>query len=224
MMIMANSTTQRDPITFTNNAFEVGVVIRSFLDGVYSSSMEDCTHYLKANSTKYVIDFARKWECQGVLDMIELVVRLNIRGYKGIVTETFGLLELFLLAVKLERYELAGDCLRDREGERWSNDKNDENDECNEDKSSLANVQSDQRVDGWTDLDSIPEFSVFDLTASNYEDFLEIPSNIVWALMRANQLAKLNTNGKDFKDNLGDGFVKLMRLGCKCPCVLQQIS
>ena len=220
MISMATSSIQRDTITFTDDNFEVGVVIRSFLDGVYSSSMEDCTNYLKVNSTMYVIDFARKWECQVVLNMIELVVKLNLGGREGIKEFDFDSLDLFLLAVKLERYQLAGDCLRDRKSSHWGND---EVASLN-DTSLSPNVRSDQQVTGWDDLDSIPEVSVFDLSASHYRDFLQVPPNIVWALMRANRLAKAHTNGQDFKDNLGDEFVKLMRLGCKCPCVLQQMS
>jgi len=206
MLSIANSTIQRDPITFTDDKLEVGPVIRSFLDGVYSSSMEDCANRLKANTTKYVVDFARKWECQGVLNMIELVVRLNIRGLKDIKPVPFHLFDLFLLAIKLERYELAGDCLRDRDGQQWGINEGEEDDHDENDKRDNylpANLQSDQRVDGWLHLQAGAGISVFDLSASHYEDFVEIPPNIVWALMRANRLAKINANGKDFEDNLG---------------------
>jgi len=187
---------QRNPITFTDDKFEVGLVIRSFLDGVYSNSMEGCADRPNVSSTKFIVDFARKWECQGVWDMIEHVVRVNIRGYQSIDTSLCDSFDLFLLAVKLERYELAGECLRQPRVQFW-----DASDQPfpEYDPPLSPNVQSDQQVAGWEDLKPIPGISVFDLCSSCHLDFLEIPPNIVWALLRASYLAKINTNGKDFE-------------------------
>lgn len=210
MISMAASSTQRDPITFTDDKFEVGVVIRSFLDAIQNSRIDDCANTLVVNSSMYVVDFARKWECQGVLDMMERIITSQLRGYATRV-EVCDLLDLFLLATKLERYDLAGDCLRTE----LVTTRDDQGSVHLCDSSLSPNRQSEQPVEGLQTFGSIQGASVFDLGASCYLDFLQFQPSVVWALLRSNHHAKNNTNGKKFEQNLGDEFVKLRRVARK---------
>ena len=216
---MATSSTQRDAITFDNDDFEVGVVIRLFLDAIYTGSMEDCADSLRVNSTMHVVDFARKWECQGVLDMIGRIVKNDLNRYIGYRasdnvdgSEKFDLLDLFLLAVKLELHEVAGDCLRQRPGTEWGSCDT----SAEPDRSTLEpNTLSEQPVESLKSLDSIAGFSVFTLAASPYAYFLKLQPNIVWALLRSSHLAMNNINGKAYEERFADEFVRIMRLACK---------
>jgi hypothetical protein len=99
---MATTTAKRDHITFTDEKIEVGVVIRVFLDTIYTWVL-DVGDRTTSNSNLYLIDFAIKWECQPILDMVERNVKLEL-----IPNAKADMFDLFLMAIKMSKYELAG--------------------------------------------------------------------------------------------------------------------
>lgn len=215
MIAMATTNNQRDPITFTDIQVEVGVVVRLFLDAIYTRAIEGVGLSEYTNSTIHLIDFARKWECQEILDMIERDIRFNISA-----DDRRDLFDQFLLAIKMEKYELAGHCLRCDPPMIWNNDPVDGSGEWD---GLVLYAKSDQTVKAFQNLDPIAESSVFDLTASAYSNFLSLPPNIVWTLLRSSHLARIDAGGDTYECKLGNEFVKLMRLGCEYQIIIHYI-
>jgi hypothetical protein len=210
MISMATSTTQQNPVTFTDDKFEVGIVIRLFLDAVYTGVVDDFANTDNVNSTMYVIDFARTWECQWLLNAVERCVDFNLSKLDETECPDYDNFDLFRIAVKLERYELAGACIRAKSGLVW----NDEIKTLSSDTLS-PNFTSAQPVRALSDLQPIEGASVFDLSAGPCTILLELPPNVAWALLRSNHIANTKDNGNSIEGNHADEFVKIMRLACE---------
>jgi len=209
MISLAPASTHRNPIAFPDESFEVGIVVRAFLDAIYTGAIDDCTYRDNINVTMYLVDFARKWECQMLIDSIERVVKFDVHVLGGQPCANCDEVDLFLLAVKLNRYELAGRCLRTEPATVW----NEEVRFLPADSLS-PNLQSDEPVTALSKMHPIEGVDIFDLSAGSYSLFLELSPNIVWILLRSTYLAKKSENGKSFRINLGDEFVKLTRVAC----------
>jgi hypothetical protein len=63
MISVATTPTQRDPITFTDKELESGIVIRLFLDYIYTGQIKGIGHQDETNTILVLIEFAKKWEC-----------------------------------------------------------------------------------------------------------------------------------------------------------------
>jgi hypothetical protein len=102
MISLATTPTQRDPITFTDKVAESGKAVRLFLDYIYSGHIEVIGDMYETNMILALIEFAKKWECPTIFDTIEQKIKLNI-GKVG-----YDQFEHFLMAVCMDKYELAG--------------------------------------------------------------------------------------------------------------------
>lgn len=203
MISMATTTTQRDPITFTDENIEVGVVIRIFLDTTRTWVL-DVEDRATANSNLHLIDFAIKWECQPILDTVERNLKLELAPHAN-----SAMFDLFLMSIKISKYELAGQCLKRISLWKAEDTSFEMHDRLSRD---FASDHSLPLVKG----ESIDGASVFDLSASDTQTFLSIPPIIVCVLLRASRLAREDIRGNiPFNDKLGDHFVKIMREACK---------
>jgi hypothetical protein len=155
--------------------------------------MKDVGECDQARVALYLIDFARKWECQPILEMIERGIACNIRE------PTRGdLFEQFLLAFDLGKYELAADCLRYQPAMNW-----------------VLSEPSAADTRALSDLPALGGHNVFDLSASHYSIFTDVPSEAVWALLRSWNIAKNTSSEEAFETVLGDEFLKIMRMARK---------
>ena len=166
MISMATTTTQRDPITFTDENIEVGVVIRIFLDTIHTWVL-DVGDRATANSNLHLIDFAIKWECQPILDMVERDLKLELAP-----DANSAMFDLFLMSIKISKYELAGQCLKRISLWKAEDTSFEMHDRLSRD---FASDHSLPLVKG----ESIDGASVFDLSASDTQTFLSIPPIIV---------------------------------------------
>jgi hypothetical protein len=202
-MSMATTTTQRDSVQFTDEKIEVGIIIRVFLDAIYNRTLDEVGREGQANLYLGLIDFAKKWETQVIMSMIEVQVELHIRRPEG-----YDLFDLFLLTVKIQSFELAAECLR--LSASWS----DVASTASTDDLAI-NYQSDEPLPNV--LEPIPGASVFDLSASEQESFLSLPPTIVLVLLRASRLAKEKSQDqRPYETRFGDEFLEIMRKACKC--------
>lgn len=201
MIQVATSTTQKDPITFTDEEMENEDTIEAFLDVIYTWSIENLGNSDYTSLHLNLISFARKWECQTILEMVERGIEIDVAG--GAKCDVF---EHFLLAISFGKYELAAECLRDRPGMKWSQ-------QPWVIRSPLSSTTEEQR--SMCQMGPIGGHSVFDLSASAYESFADIPLEVIWALLRSWNLARSSTDNKPFETKLGDEFVKIMRTACE---------
>jgi hypothetical protein len=199
---MATTTTQRDPITFTDGQMENEKAITAFLDVIYTWSIKDVGHEDSVGNI-HLIEFARKWECQPIIEMISRDITYNIKRPKP-----GDIYEQFLLAIGMDNYELAADCLRYRPIMPWSG-------EPSANPPDPVSLHSRQPSVAFLALEPLEGHNVFDMSASNFACFTELPLDVVWALLRSWNIAKsANIEGK-FETMFGDEFVKIMRTACE---------
>lgn len=191
---MATSSTQRNPIIFTDEIFEVGRVIRLFLDAIYDGSIEGINDDAQIIIILGLIKFAEKWECQTIFDMFDQRIRLSLLGSEDVLDS----LDQFLIAVEMKRFELAGRMLRIRPSQQWD-------------------VPKAQSSTGFKRGNVIGDHSVFDLSATSFPFYVSVEPEIAWALLRSSLVAKEDTTSGHYEDKLGDEFVRLMRTKCECP-------
>jgi hypothetical protein len=193
MISMATSTAQRDHITFTDETMETARVIKMFLDAIYKGSVDGVGDTHRTAKISKLIVFARKWECEAVLHMIDREIRANVTSSRR------DLLDQFEMAVQMEQYELAGDCLKYRPGMKWGN-------------TEPGDIELGNQAKSAGELQELGGVSVFDLAAMSHQSFVALDPSVAWALLRSTRLAQKTQNGEEFEENLGDEFVKLMRI------------
>ena len=188
MISLANTPTQRDPITFTDKEVESGIVIRLFLDYIYTGQIKGIGHQDETNTILVLIEFAKKWECPTIFDTIEQKIRLNIGKVE------YGQFEHFLMAVYMKNYELAGELLRIHPAPKWEP------------------AESEQAVTNLDNIAPVSGFSVFDITTIDFNSYQALDAEVAWALLRSLHVGRENLDSDDFEKTLGDEFVRLMRI------------
>ena len=191
MISLATTPTQRDPITFPDKIAGDGKVVRLFLDYIYSGHVEGIGDRDETNTILALIEFAKKWACPTIFDTIEQRIKLNT-GKVG-----YDQFEHFLMAVCMDKYELAGELLRLRPAPKW------------------GSASTEQAVTNFDDIGPVSGSSIFDLTAIDYDSFQALRAEVAWALLRSLHVARENPDSDDFEKTLGDEFVRLMRIQCE---------
>jgi hypothetical protein len=103
MISMANSNAQRDPIVLTDDRLENSQVIEKVLDIIYNLDIGEQKTDRDMFLLRYVIDFAKKWEMETVLKMIQKEMWRRIDSK----SETPDSFYHFLIALALGDHKLA---------------------------------------------------------------------------------------------------------------------
>lgn len=192
MISMATISSQRDAITFTDKTMETGIVLRMFLDAIYTDTVDGVGESDYTEWIKNLIRFAKKWDCPQILTMVGQGIQLNLEVGQE------DLFDQFFLAIELDDYELAAACLRYRPVMNWDG----------------MNDKADQEIRSFTEIGSLSQ-NVFEISATPYVSYCRVEPEIAWALLRSANVANLTQNGKHFEENYGDEFLKLMRIQCE---------
>ena len=112
MIGFAQSESQRNPITLTDEFVELSLVVKATLDILYDHKI---TTFQDGNLYHHVIEFARKWDMPIVLETIstQLVVHANTASLSSYVNQ------MFRLAIDLGDCELITALMRAKEGNVW---------------------------------------------------------------------------------------------------------
>jgi hypothetical protein len=103
MISMANSNAQRDPIILTDERLENSQVVKKVLDNIYNLDIGEQKTDRDMFLLRYVIDFAKKWEMETVLKMIQKEMWRRIDSK----SETPDSFYHFLIALALGDHKLA---------------------------------------------------------------------------------------------------------------------
>jgi hypothetical protein len=205
MIGFAQSETQRDPITLTDEFVELSLVVKAALDILYDHKV---TSFKDGHLYHHVIEFARKWDMLIILETISarLVVHANTASLSSYVNE------MFRLAIDLGDCELITALMRAKEGNVWDNlpEQSDTGSQLFPVKPlslgpPVLTPENEQYLKGG---------GVYRLGSWPYSKFAAIPTPIVWALLRAGNTVHLAFR-QHTKDALMTDFQKVLESMCK---------
>jgi hypothetical protein len=177
MVGIAQSDSQRDPINLTDKRIEHSLVVEATLDILYNHEIISF-----ANDMAYccVVDFARKWDMAIVLKTISMQLRLHcITPQSG--NRPLGLLRI---AIALGETEPITTIIRYSCGKTWpaasGRSERQQGDHLPYKPPSLPRPMLSDGTSGF--LKGAP---IFDLGGWPYTKFADLPTPLVWALLRA---------------------------------------
>lgn len=216
MIAMAQSSSQRDPIVFTDKWVECSRVVKSALDIIYSSVVGEITED-NINSHLYVLDFARKWDIT--------IIPILMGNYVRLAVTKNGCLafELLIVSLKMKDNDLATIAFGATDREEWNQEQDfypapTESTELDDD--SMTVLPPNYESAPYPEYDCLEDShggDIFDLGASSLQWFLRLPPTVVWIILRSQHLVS-----KDHKDlrpqKVAKYFGDLMNTICKfCP-------
>lgn len=208
MVDIAKSDIQRDPITLTDPRMEVSVVVEATLDILYNHEIVSF-----GNDMEYccVVDFARKWDMASVLKTISIQLRLH-----SISPENGNRpLRLLRIAIALGETEPIATIIRSSCGKTWP--------------AASGRVEKQQGENLPYRPPSLPKPTlsdgtrgflkgapIFDLGGWPYAKFADLPTPLVWALLRAGTTLD-QAHVTRTSTTLATEVKKLMDMMCELP-------
>jgi hypothetical protein len=112
MIGLAQSDSQRDPITLTDKPLELSLVVKATFDILYD---REVASFKDANLYHQVIEFARKWDMPVILKTLsmQILVHTNSEGLDNCINQVFS------LATDLGEPKLLTAIMRSKVGKAW---------------------------------------------------------------------------------------------------------
>lgn len=178
MIGLAKSSSQRDPITLSHQYVEHSLVVRAALDIIYD---REITSFDERNTLLYVIEFARKWDISVITKVMMKEIKLQCSVSKNLIT-------MFFIAIELADHDTTATVVKTMSTGYWG------------DVTIRAPPDSDILPYGSiTMLEPCPDAldgamvrgtSIADLGGWSWNLFSETPKPILWAMLRARQIAQ----------------------------------
>jgi hypothetical protein len=189
MISLASSTSQRDPIRFTDAKLEDGAILESALDIMYTLDFDFDSNKCDVDGIRLVIDFAKKWEVSVIPDFIRRNLARDVYRKGG---PKFSF-DKFLIAFHLGDNELVADYYHI---------------EAEEAKATPPQAAGTPHASLWHDwnpayyLSDTPKATLtrkhpllnvigdgaFNLGSMPHQNFLCIPPTVVWIILRTQEL------------------------------------
>lgn len=208
MIAIAQSSTQRDPIVFTNQWVECSRVVKRALDIIYTSEVDEIDED-NLNSNMYVVDFARKWDITVIRTLMANQIRLSATKDKS------PAFELLLISLKMNDNALAASAFGSRDREMWLGHEYAWICEpAGLDDAEVVlppNYQSEpySRRPSRDAKENPKGGDIFDLGASAYEWSIQLPPTVTWIILRSQHLSVHSRNPAQ------EHFKRLMDLYCE---------
>jgi len=190
MIALAKSSSQRDPIHLTDTTFEREEIIERALDIIYSLDFDFDSGKYDLEVALSVIEFAKKWEIALITDFIRKDLERDLNSKDG---PNF-FFDHFLIALSLERHDLAAAYLKIVGKSGWLDANTDKSNDLVDwvkfdfkterflsDTPKAALSQKHPLLDIAIDRKSI-------LGYIPHDHFLCIPPTVVWIILRAQGL------------------------------------
>jgi len=209
MISIAQSSSQRDIIHLTDEFVEHSKVIKATLDILYD---REVTSFRNERLYQHVIEFARKWEIPVVLKTISKELRLQANYPKAFKL----IIRMFRLAINLGEHDVIIAVIKAWSGKSWgTNTSSSSTSDSIPDNSffpATTPTLPEPTIEGAL-LKYIEGAPIFELGGWPFATFSELPLPLIWAILRAGQLAK----GRH-TDAMATELKKVLDLMCMSEC------
>jgi len=200
---------KRAPIELSDPMLEHSWALEPLLDIVYNG---DTSLIDEMRRTRLVLDLADKWEFAQARALIRGAVSTRVFTEAG----GWSIKANLSLCIRLEDPKLVAACIRAYRNETWSSSRS-KKPEPNRDlpfSSASLRPTYDEAAPGLTSFGPLKGSEVLDLGSWGYKGFLKIPPTIVWAMLRATNLATTKLATVD-QQEVAVIFEELITLACE---------
>ena len=185
MISCAQSSSQRDIIHLTDQFVEHSQVIKVTLNILYHRGI---TSFRNERLYQHVIEFARKWEIPVVLETISKELRLQANYPKAFKL----IIRMFRLSINLGEHDVIIAVIKAWSGKSWGTNTSPSNSTNKPDHTffpATTPTLPEPTIEGAL-LKYIEGAPIFELGGWPFATFFELPLPLIWAILRAGQLAK----------------------------------
>lgn len=210
MLGIAQSTTQRDPITMTDPHVELSIVIKAALDILYDHevcSFRDDTLY------HHVVEFARKWDIPIIIKTI--IKELHVHASTSRTDTTAG--RMFRLAIDVGDHDVIALMVERGHDVGWPSTEGTHKPRTSDGLLPIRNLTLEEPILNFEARRYLKLSPVFPLGGWPYHKLAALPLPLIWAMLRAEQATKLAYKSTEPRA-MPLELKRLLNSMCESPC------